>query len=1023
MALTVTAALLGGTRVASAQGAIAGRVLDRATQRPVPDAQIVIVGTTRGTRTGDDGAFRLQNVEPGAYTLRAIRIGYAAQVRTTRVTTNETAVVSFDLDATPTVIDQVTVTATGESQRRRENGTSTGLISAGDLTIAASPTISDVLSSRTAGVVVQSAGGTTGTSSRVRIRGSNSINLSNDPLLIVDGVRVNNNSSSFSIGVGGQTISRLDDFNPDDIENVEIIKGPAASALYGTAAANGVIQVTTKKGHAGPTRWGTFTEYGTLKDPTTYPANFTQIGLSPTGVRLTNRAQCTLDVQVQGLCRPFADSLASFNPLESVSPHRVGWRQSSGLNAAGGNERVTYYLGGELEREQGVYDPNTLRKISLRTNLRSELTPAIDATISAGYTSSQLRLPYNDNLFAGALSAGLLGKAFDCSPSTFKQIPACAAIKDSLSRGYVQTNVPIQDYFVVENRQNVERFVGSINSNWQLAPWLRAVGTSGIDFANRYDGGFTPPNKIPANQSTLEGSRYQARVAIPTYSANGTLTASYGLPYAIQATTSAGTQYIREESHLTSAFGAVVLPGTSSLNGTSARFSIGEENSEVVTIGFYARQQLSINDRFFLTGGLRGDQGSTFGTKFGYAKYPSVSASWVISEEGFFPRTRFLNQLRLRAAYGQSGQRPSFRDADTYFSPVSVLVAGAEVPAITVGGTGNASLKPELSTEREAGFEASLLDDRLGLEFTGYHKTTKDALVRQVLAPSLGVTASQLANLGEVRNTGLEMLAKAKLVQRDDFGLETTITASTSHNTVINLGAGVTPILFGFGSSQQHRNGFPLGAYFQRRIVSYSDLNGDGIISRINCPSYGGVANPQVAGGPKCEVVLSDSVEFAGTPLPTREATFNTSVTLFKYLRLTSLFDYRGGQKLYNFTREFRCTTSLTVCQDAYDKRTPLKNQAAVAARLMGSGAGYIEDASFVKLRELAITLTLPSRMGTAKTQGLSVTFAGRNLRTWTDYSGFDPEVNSNAAFNFTTADFLAQPPVRYFTARVNYNF
>jgi hypothetical protein len=255
------------------------------------------------------------------------------------------------------------------------------------------------------------------------------------------------------------------------------------------------------------------------------------------------------------------------------------------------------------------------------------------------------------------------------------------------------------------------------------------------------------------------------------------------------------------------------------------------------------------------------------------------------------------------------------------------------------------------------------------------------------------------------------------------------VTFSSTRNELVHLGKDaqgkpLPAILFGFSSTQQFRDGYPLGAYFSRKIVSYNDIDGNGILTRINCPTYAGTANPQQAGGPACEMVLSDSAEYIGSPLPTREATFNTSLGLYKYARLSALFDYRGGYRIFNSTREFRCTLGTPNCRDVYDKTIPMDQQAAIVSRLMGNYVGMMEDASFVKFRELALTFTVPKEWATrAKVDGMSITFAGRNLGTWTDYTGLDPEVNANAGTNFTTSDFLTQPPVRYFTTRVSFQF
>src|SRR5690348_14031085 len=351
-------------------GTITGRVLDRASQQPIVGVTVRVVGTTRGAQTGDQGTYRITGVPSGTVTVQALRIGYAAVTRPLTISNNETATLDFALEPAATQLDIVQVTATGQEQSRRESGVATANINvAADVPQAAVTNMASVLSSRAPGVVVQEAGGTTGSGARIRIRGSNSVSLSNDPLIIIDGIRVNNeqDAAANSIGVGGQVPSRLNDINQEDVENIEIIKGPAAAALYGTAAANGVIQITTKRGRAGKTRWNFRTQAGTVNEVTNWPANYSAYQLfgSDTGF------YCTNDLVSRGICTQ--DGVSSFNPLEQESPFIRGWLEKYGMDASGGSDVAQYFIGGDFSREQGVYAINRQRMISLRSNVRGQL--------------------------------------------------------------------------------------------------------------------------------------------------------------------------------------------------------------------------------------------------------------------------------------------------------------------------------------------------------------------------------------------------------------------------------------------------------------------------------------------------------------------------------------------------------------------------------------------------------------------------------------------------------------------------
>ncbi|MDP9348816.1 MAG: SusC/RagA family TonB-linked outer membrane protein [Gemmatimonadota bacterium] len=987
---------------------------DPAGGQPLAGVTVQVQGTALRGVTNAQGAYRIANVPAGRQTVTATAIGRAATTQSVTVAAGQTVTANLSLAAEAIGLEALVVTATGEAQRRREIGNAVSRVNLENVPIAATPSLANVLNGRSAGVTVVQSGGTTGTGARIRIRGSNSVSLSNEPLLIIDGVRVDNTPNSNSVGVGGQSPSRLNDINPQDIENIEILKGPAASALYGTAAANGVIQITTKRGRAGRPRWNAYTEQGTLNEPTEYPANYAGVGRTRAGGRTTF---CTLDLQSRGLCTPVADSaVVSFNPLETVSPFRNGSRQKYGLNVSGGSENVTYYLSGDFEDENGVYEVNELERYNLRANLGAQITPELNVNVSTGYVASDILLPINDNSILGIISGGLLGSAFD----------------NPRSRGYILQ--PPQELYSIENGQDVDRFTTGINANWRPFDWLSVTGTGGLDVLHRLDFRTVPPQSIRFSDFP-EGQRTSNRVETGNYNTSLSATANFSLSEDVSSATSLGTQFQRDVLRGTFAFGAGLLAGTRTLAGTATRFAVNEATSDNRTLGAFFQQQFGFRDRIFVTGAIRGDQNNAFGADFGFAAYPSLSASWVLSEEPFFPQVDAVSNLRLRAAYGRSGLRPGFRDAQQFYGllPATILrtgpggssgtgggTVGTDVPGFSLGGVGNPNLRPELSDEVELGLDADFFGERVGLEFTFYDKRSQDALVFRNLAPSLGVTAGRFENIGSVRNTGLEFTLNTRILDLPNAQWEVNLTGTRYRNELIELGRGIEPIRFGFGSTQRHQPGYPLGGYWSRPLLSYQDLNNDGRITRVNCPGA-----PAVAGGPACEIQLGDTAVFLGSSQPTREFGFSTNATLFRIARVTALLDYKGGYNQFNSTREFRCAQFLN-CQDAYDPNTPLEQQAWLMARFQGSFDGYIEEASFVKLRELSLTLTAPetlSRRFGLGAEGLSLTFAGRNLRTWTDYTGFDPEVNAFGQANFAQADFLTQPPVRYYTARLNVNF
>jgi TonB-linked SusC/RagA family outer membrane protein len=978
-------------------GTVTGRIVEANSQRPMSDVQVRVVGTQRGGITNEQGDYRITGIGVGAVTLRAQRIGYAPVTQSVNVTTGNPLPVNFALSPTAIQIDEVVVTATGESQRKRESGNTIATVTPTPERLATTTNIAEVLQASAPGVYVNSPGGTQGSASRIRIRGASSLSLSNEPLMIIDGVRASNEiNGTGSIGVGGQTSSRLNDINPDDIEAIEVIKGPAAAALYGTAGANGVIQVRTKRGRSGKAKWTVFGETGQQRDVQDYPSNFAQVGTTPAGARTTG---CTLDAQARKVCTPKPDSLVSFNPLKAVNPYITGQTGSVGASVSGGGDVASYFVSADVDDDRGIFEPNKFRRWSTRVNVTGQFRDNVSAQISTAYVGSRLEFPQNDNNTLGILGGGLLGSAFD----------------DPVGRGFIAGQT-VQDLYAIDVRENVERFIGSAPVVWQVNKWLTANATAGVDFFDRRNRQTIPPNKV--NFGALpEGQRNANNADIWNYTANGSLTGAFNISPTLRSTTTGGVQFTREYVEAVRAQGAKLLGGTGSLEGASARFVVGETNTDNRTYGGLISEQLAWRDRLFITGAVRTDRNSAFGQDFGFVTYPAASLSYVISDEGFFPKTNFLSSLRLRTAYGESGKQPKFRDAITFFNTQTVTVAGVDQPGITVGGTGNLNLKPEVSREVEGGFEAAFFGSRAGLEVTYYQKTSNDLLIARPLPPSLGLTQTQFDNLGQSQNKGWEVMLRGQILDLRNAKFDITATYAGNKTELTDIGRlptgdKISPIVIGI---QRHVEGYALGGYWDESI-KFADKNSDGVITRVNCPGQ-----TVVAGGPECEMDVG-ALSYLGQPLPTREISVTPRLQLFDWLQFSALIDHKGGFKVFNNTARFRC--NFLKCQAAYDKSVSLEDQAANLGQLMGTDAGYVEDGTFTKLREVSATLTAPrSWANRVRTEALTLTLAARNLATWTNYKGFDPEVNSQTGSNFGTSDFLTQPPLRLWSARMSIAF
>jgi TonB-linked SusC/RagA family outer membrane protein len=1000
-------------------GTVTGQITDRTTSQPIPTARLQVTQTGKVVAVRFDGRYTVADLPAGTYDLRVIAVGYGAERKAVTVASGQTATLDFALNPVPYTIEEIVTTATGE-QRRMELGHTVGVVRADSVTAFEPVTnMATLLQARSAGVTVLPSSGTVGAGSRIRIRGANSLSLSNEPIIYVDGIKVNTNASSSSLGTGGQAPTRLNDINPDEIESIEIVKGPSAATLYGTEAANGVIRITTKHGTAGKPRWNVYLEGGALTDPNKYPTNYRMIGRTITGGTPGGAFRtCLLTQFTSGVCTQ--EQLLTTNILEDkkLTPIGNGYRQQYGANVSGGTELVQYFFSGEFADEVGTFAlpdtervrllaarqvtelpanvlrPNTTRNISLRSNLSTHLRSNVDVQANIGYLSGKLRLPQNDNNVLGMLPSGYFGST------------------DTLGKAGWGFFAP-GEIFSLERTQRIERFTSSGQIQWRPFNWLSGRGTVGYDVGDRLEVAFDPTALGPAFGTTPLGTKQDTRTQLKTITVDAGFTANFRLSSPLSSRTSVGAQYYKDNFFQNQATGQRLTFGSKDIDG-AAILTASQTTTTTIRIGAFAEEQLNFKDRLFLTGALRVDDNSSFGADFNAIVFPKASISYVLSDEPFFPKGSFVSLLRLRGAYGQSGLQPGALDALTFLAPTASAVNGASTSAVTFGGLGLAGLKPEKSRERELGVDLSLFHDRINTDLTYFHKETTDALIARVLAPSLGVSAIRFENLGSVSNQGLELTVNARVIDNRNVAWDAVFAGSTIKNRLDELGFDdngkpIPPVISGV---QRHTPGRPLGAFFDRPIKSFEDANSNGIIELS-------------------EIVVGDTAEYIGSSQPTKEFSLTQILTLFRgRVRLLGQLDYKGGFRQYNSTEEFRCISTGNNCQAMHDPDTPLDLQArAVARRFHGSATnwGYIEDAEFLKLREVALTYNLPDRWAQAiGTQRANLTFAGRNLHTWTGYTGVDPELNQlgQGSFNgFQVRDFLTQPPIRTFIVRANLTF
>lgn len=1002
--------LLGfGSLAAQNTGTVTGQVTNAETGQPLSEAQMVVVGTNIGTLTNESGRFLITRVPAGQREIRAVILGFAQQVQTVTVTAGETTVIDFVLNPTAIPLEALVVSSpTGREQRARELGTNVAQVDVASLNPTPITSVADVLGGRSGGIVMQDVNGTTGTSQRIRIRGANSISLNNDPLVFLDGVQINNEYGGF--GVGGQEPTRLNDINPNDIESIEVVKGPAASALYGTAAANGVILITTKRGRPGAPQWAAWAETGTIEDVTPYPLNWETYSIedssqplfTSSGVLNTSAYPlCSNRSAAAGSCTQ--DGTLKFNTLKNgqTTPFQTGWRNRYGASVRGGTEQVRYFVSGQFDDEEGVISYNKQEKINLRANMDAAVSETFDLSVSFGYTKADLGLNNNDNSIFSPIINGLLGRAYYVPP-TEGEFPAGVPNDDNYGFGFNQYEL---QNLVINN--DVDRMTLSGNATWRPLAWLTLSGNGGLDLTDTHDFSTLQPGKLPIAESYAKGRRNSQRSNRYLYSFNMSGVATFQLMNDLVSTTTLGLQYDENKNQNTYCYGSSLVPGTASCGTTAALFSVDEDFFDIKTVGGYLQQELAWRDNMFLALGLRGDDNSAFGADFGFVYYPSASFSWVIAEEDWFPQLDFLSGLRLRTAYGTSGLRPGMRDAVTLYSPTTVATAAGDEPGVRLSTTGNTQLKPERSTEYELGLDVGFLGDRIAAEFTYYNKKSEDALISRRLAPSLGLTTSVYDNLGSIRNKGTELLLTAELLRMQDVGLNVGFTNTTLANEVLKLGEGVEDIIFNRGL-QRHTEGESAGSFYQKK-VTWNDADGNGLLTND-------------------EVTVGAEDEYIGVSLPKWQRTVFADLTLFNWITVGTLFEGRGGHYTGNDTEAFRCGyRSTRGCAAVGNPDAPLWEQARyIADRYLGSAYGYVEKADFWKWRELSVSFSMPTFLTQHVQQlnGLRITMAGRNLTTWTDYTGLDPEtVEGGGNSNFNQSEFNTQPPVRYFMLRLDYSF
>ena len=988
---------------------ITGRVLNSQTGAPLAAVQVFIQGSGLGALSQQNGRYLLLNVPVGTHTLTAQRIGYGLQTAEVTVAAGETVVRDFALSEQALGLDEIIVTGTAGGARNREVGTAVSRLDAPQLAILkATPSLSVALQGQVPGLNMSQSGPQSGSAPNIALRGRNSVSQGDGPLIYVDGIRMYGKRAD----TGGSGSSGMD-FNPiahiksEDIERIEVVRGPAATTLYGTEAASGVIQIFTKRGSADlPTQWSASVTAGLhdllragpkdqgMTEPFgVYNADLKK-GNNPDGLGYRN---CTDRITATGI--HFRDITC---PVDGdwVKPAAL---QRYNVSVLGGSGGFTFAISGRLADEGAPIDGSGIgqgpsdflepmdgrvgydREGGVRANFTMDFTP----TIRAEWTSS---LSMNNHRWVpiGSGSFSVFSAPMQRGARGAVQIGGEPAAGIHFSQAdHVDQRRQLMTGFTLSH-------LPSSNFDHRL--------TVGYDLNNMRGDHWFHVGHIMRPQGRYQLTQWEARTSTFDYGANYRASFRGG---DITSTSSAGFQAYRESTN-NSRYRTEDFPGPLDVptltSGSDQRIE-RDLFEEVINAGGYFQQMFGYKDIFFITAGLRIDGNSAFGEGFGLQAYPKLSGSWVVSDLDAWP-TDWFESFRLRGAVGEAGKAPGAFDAVRAWS---AIISGDGDAGFTPGALGDPDLGPERSREFEIGFDASLWGGRITLETTAFRQRTYDALIPAQNPPSEGFLSPQLSNIGTLQNQGAEFALGLGMIRTNPLSWDLNLMVSLLESEAIETGGQDIP--YGFsrfsGSRGWVREGFPVPAVFGTKV-----LNADEI------------ADP---------ILEADS--YFGPSYPTHTIGVRSTVTILSALTISAFGEYQGGAYIQCQTCQ-RMTLNRTfspcfpaihaetkmLAGDASDYNTypaDLRAKCSLQPENQRPDRWYEED-DFFRLRSVNVGYRLPDGL-VPGANSASLSLTASNLLTITDYWGNDPEARSSA--NFPSVDYHAMPGYKTFTASLNVTF
>ncbi len=957
--------------LAFTQVTIQGKVTD-AFDDGLAGANVIVKGTLLGVSTDVDGYFKLIIPQPEEQTILEVHfVGYSTE-RKTITETSGSVTVDFKLSIDVLQLDEIVVTGSRELSKR-QLGNTVSTVSGTNIAESRTMDVSGALSGKFAGVQVTQNSGDPASGISVRLRSASTVNGNSDPLYIIDGVIVNNTSTDL-LGVQSIQQNRLSDINPQDIERIEAIKGGAAAAIYGSRASNGVVQIFTKRGKTGTPKvtFGSSINFNFLRKKIDYnEANKKWVNSDVTD--LTTEPATRYDYQDM----VFESSMGTDNYL-SVS---------------GGTGNTTYF--GSLSRVQndGIMKNTSFSRNGVRLRFSQVINEWALMSLGTYVSNSESNDMPNGGYGSGVLQTILFSdNSINPEPDADGNYPTMTFYPNILE--YLET---------FDFKQENNRAISDIQ--FTLTPYegLLVNYVLGYDDSRSRGSTYSPIGTTTATDGRARSS------TISRTQINSDLNLSYEnqISEDFSSVTGSGYSYQFDESKLNTITASGLALGVETTDG-AATIATTDFNSKRAIWGGYLQQTVGFRDKLFVTGAARIDGSSVFGDDEGNQFYPKASLAYLISEEGFFKdyiKEDLVNNLKLRAAWGRAGNLTAIGPFDRLTNYDAVSITGM-AGLISPSQIGNKDLKPEQQTEIEFGIDLVMLANRLGLEFTVYNQEIEDLLVERTLAPSTGAE-SRIENIANMTNNGIEIQLTGTPIRTKDLTWTSTLTYSSNKNEV----SGIEGEEFGIGNFafSKAMNGQPLGVFKQGYYARKSDgsllLDANGLPQRErgSVNASGNNVIERDANGQPTGALLQKVI---GDPNPDYVASWTNEVK-YQNFSFRAQFDAVQGNDVLSWdSRMFYRFGG----GEQTGKELNGEEPKGTGAAKFGIAESYIEDGSFIKLRELSASYLWENPI--KGLSSLKFTITGRNLFSIDDYSKWDPEVNMDAQSNGSRGGIMGLIPI-----------